>query len=73
MRYFRAKERDYIHDAAYRLYMTKAMQLTVEAVGGVHMTDFSVLIEPKPVDNRSGDEVAADIIARAGLTGGERL
>ena len=28
---------------------------------------FSDIINPKPVDNRAGEEIAADIIKRAGI------
>lgn len=68
MRYYRAKERENAENAAYRLYSAKTLQIIAETVGHVRIPDYAELIEIKPVDNRTGDEIAADIIARAGLT-----
>lgn len=68
MRYFRAKERENDENAAFRLYVTKALELTVESVARVRMKDYAEVIKIKPVDNRTGDEIAADIMKRAGLT-----
>ena len=51
--------------------MTDAAQLTPQSK---YLTvRWAELVDRKPVDNRSGDEIAADIIARAGLVpkGGE--
>lgn len=67
MGYYRAKERENDHEAAYRLYTAKAQEIIVKSVAGVAMTDFAELIELKPVDNRTGDEIAADVMKRAGL------
>lgn len=36
--------------------------------GGSYMTaKFEDIINPNPVDNRTGEEIAADIIKRAGI------
>lgn len=36
--------------------------------GGDYITaKFADIINPKPVDNRTGEEIAADIIKRAGI------
>jgi len=67
MRYFRAKERENSRSAAYQLYVTHGIKLLVEADAFVRMTDFAELIDLKQADKRSGEEIAADIIARAGL------
>lgn len=67
MRYFRAKERENFRGAAYQLYVTQGVSLLVEAVASVRMTDFAELINLKQADKRSGEEIAADIITRAGL------
>ena len=41
---------------------------TAMIAGGSYMTNkLSDILDPKPVDNRTGDEIAADIIKRAGL------
>ena len=67
MRYYKAQEEQYAHDAVFRLYMARAMQIVVKSWTGISMTDYSELIGVTEPDNRSGDEIAADIIARAGL------
>ena len=71
MRYFRAKEAQYTQDAAYRFYVGNGIQIISEntgrMVGGRQLKDYSEFMGLKPVDNRSGDEIAADIIKRAGL------
>ena len=57
---------------AYRVYVTDALRLTVENtakyVGGDYIkARYIEIIEPKEVDTRTGDEIVADIIKRAGL------
>ena len=56
----------------YRVYVTDALRLTVENTakfaGGNYIKARSIdIIEPKKVDTRTGDEIVADIIKRAGL------
>ena len=70
MRYYRSRERDDAENAAFRLYAAKKLHIIAETVGHIHLPDYAELIEMKPVDNRTGDEIAADIIKRAGLTFG---
>ena len=67
MRTYRAKWERYQHEAAYRLYMAKGMQIMTEAVAGCKMPDYAEIIGIREPDNRTGDEIAADIIKRAGL------
>ena len=52
--------------------MTDALQITVEntakfAGGSYIKARYIDIIEPKKVDTRTGDEIVADIIKRAGL------
>ena len=59
-------------EKAYRVYVTDALRLTVEntakyAGGSYIKARYIDVIEPKKVDNRTGDEIVADIIKRAGL------
>lgn len=64
-------------EKVYRIYLTDAMKQAVEnlnrfAGGGVMSKRWFDLF--KPVDNRTGEEVAADVVRNAGLTlktGGE--
>ena len=71
MRYYRAKEAENAQTAAYRFYIGNGIQIISEntglMVGGRKLRDYSEFMGLKPVDNRSGDEIAADIINRAGL------
>ena len=61
----------------YRAYLTDVLMLVSKNTarfveGGEYLTDRWVE-GSKPVDTRTGDEIAADVIKRAGLTlkGGE--
>ena len=59
-------------EKAYRVYVTDALRLTVEntakfAGGNYIKARYIDVIEPKKVDNRTGDEIVADTIKRAGL------
>lgn len=64
-------------EKVYRIYLTDAMKQAVENVskfagGGVMSKRWFDLF--KPVDNRTGEEVAAEVVCNAGLTfktGGE--
>lgn len=69
--YVKAAIEQDVEEYAYRVYMTDAAQLTPQSK---YLTvRWAELVDRKPVDERSGDEIAADIIARAGLKpkGGE--
>ena len=59
-------------DTAYRVYVTDALRLTVEntakfAGGNYIKARYIDIIEPKKHDNRTGEEITADIIQRCGL------
>lgn len=63
---------------AFRAYMTEAAMIVTENTqrfaGGSRLgKHWSDVVEPRQRSMRSGDEIAAEIIARAGLTvvGGE--
>ena len=65
MRYVEARFNEYNREEAYRIYVSKSLQLIPQSK---HLKcDYLDLIDPKEVDNRSGDEIAFDIISRAGL------
>lgn len=56
----------------YRVYVTDALKLLVENTarysGGNHMTQRWIdSITPKKQDTRTGAEIAADVIKKAGL------
>ena len=57
---------------AYRIYVTGALRVVAEntarfASGNYIKARYADMIEPKKQDNRTGDEIVADIIKRAGL------
>ena len=66
-RYARHKSQLLEENAVYRLYMTAAARCVVSAWGDVKMPDYAELINLKEPDNRTGDEIAAEVIKNAGL------
>lgn len=64
-----------MEERQYRAYLTDALMImtenTAKFAGGKHMTQHWY-DQFKPVDNRTGEEIAADVIKNAGLIqGGE--
>ena len=65
MRYVEARLDEYLRDKTYRIYITRSLQLIPQSK---YITaNYTDLIEPKEEDTRTGDEIALDIINRAGL------
>lgn len=61
-------EQDIFHD-----YIANGIQMisenTARKAGDRYLSlSYREIIHPKPVDNRTGDEIVEDIIRRAGLT-----
>ena len=59
-------------DKAVKIYYGECLRIisenTAKAVCGSYITaKFADIINPKPVDDRAGEEIAADIIKRAGI------
>ena len=72
MRYAIARYQSQQRDLAYRIYVTDCLRIisenTAKMGGGSYITaKFPDIINPKPVDNRTGEEIAADIIKMAGI------
>ena len=72
MRYAMARYQSQQRDLAYRIYVTDCLRIisenTANICGCSYITaKFADIINPKPVDNRTGDEIAADIIKLAGI------
>ena len=72
MRYAIARYQSQQRDFAYRIYVTECLRIisenTAKMGGGSYITaKFADIINPKPVDNRTGEEIAADIIKQAGI------
>ena len=55
-------------DTAYRVYVTDCLKLIAENTGNISLKlRYYDIIQPKKMDTRTGDEIVADIIKRAGL------
>ena len=72
MRYAIARYQSQQRDLAYRFYVSECLRIisenTAKMGGGSYITaKLADIINPKPVDNRTGEEIAADIIRRAGI------
>lgn len=58
---------------AYRIYVTDALRIVGEntaryASGNYIKARYADMIEPKKQDNRTCEEITADVVARCGLT-----
>ena len=72
MRYAVARYKSQQRDLAYRIYVADCLRIisenTAKMGGGSYITaQLADIINPKPVENRTGEELAADIIKRAGI------
>ena len=72
MRYATARFNHHQRDLAYRIYVTDCLRMATEntakmSQGSYTAARFYDIINPKPVDNRTGEEIAAEIINRAGI------
>ena len=72
MRYAMARYQSQQRDLAYRIYVSDCLRIisenTAKMGGGSYITaKFADIINPKPVDGRTGEEIAADIIKRSGI------
>ena len=72
MRYAIARFQSQRRDLAYRIYVADCLRIisenTAKVGGGSYITaKFADIINPKPEDNRTGEEIAADIIKVAGI------
>ena len=66
MRYVEARLDECQREETYRIYVTKSLQLFPQ--NKYLQSSYQDIINPKPRDNRTGDEIVADIMKRAGLT-----
>ena len=61
-------------EESYKIYTAECLRIitenTAKMVGGSCVSvSFADIIDPKPVDNRTGEEIVAEIIKKAGLEG----
>ena len=72
MRYCVARFNEKERNDAYRIYVTDALRVVAEntaryAGGNYIKARYADIIEPKKQDNRTCEEITADIVARCGL------
>lgn len=68
MRYVEARVNEYSREEAYRIYVTKSLQLVPQQkYMQSSYTDMLKSMYKKPEPQKSGDEIVIDIIKRAGL------
>lgn len=70
MRYVKARLEEEGRLWTYRFYVADSLQ-NIPQNKFIQSNLYEFLYNPQPVDERTGDEVAADVIARAGLIFGE--
>ena len=69
MRYVEARIDEHNREEAYRIFVTKSLQLIPQ--NGYITKDYFELLTPQNVDTRTGDEIVADVMKAAGLTFGD--
>ncbi len=57
---------------AFKTYVAECLKIitenTAKMSGGSYISaSFADILDPKPVDNRTGEEIVADVIKKAGL------
>ena len=60
-------------ERSYQVYVTGTLKMIAESVsryggGSYPVQTWTEIIEPKPVDTRTGNEIVSDIISKSGLT-----
>lgn len=63
---------DQVEDQAFKIYVAECLRVitenTAKMSGGSYISaSFADILNPKPVDNRTGEEIVAEIIQKAGL------
>lgn len=70
MRYVEARFEEVNREEAYRIFVTRSLQLAPQMK--FLTKNYYEIINPEPEqEEKTGDEIAADVIARAGLKFGE--
>jgi len=69
MRYVESRVEEFNREETYRIYVSKALQLIPQ--NKYLAKDYLDMMHPKKEDPRSGEDIAADVMAQAGLHFGE--
>ena len=65
-----ARYEEYDRERAYRIYVTKSLQLIPQSK---YITvEFAEALNPNNIEDRSGEDIAIDVIKNAGLTFGDK-
>lgn len=56
---------EFNREETYRFYVTKSLQIMPQ--NKYLSASYADLLNPKKMDTRSGDEIVADVVKRAGL------
>ena len=67
MRYAIARYKSHQRDEAYRIYVTDLLRIIGKASGGNIDKRYWDIINPTPQDSRTGDEIVADVLEKAGI------
>ena len=72
MRYALARYQSHTREVAYRIYVTDCLRIMAENMakysGGTYLTKrYADVVKRRPSDNRTGEEIAAEVIEKAGL------
>ena len=65
MRYVEARLEEHDREETYRIYVTRSLQIAPK--GESLVKSYSDFLNPESIDTRSGNEIAADVIVKAGL------
>ena len=68
MRYVVARFEEQQREMAYRNYVTRSLQLIPQ--NSHIIASFDEILHPEQIDTRTGDEIAEDVITKAGLSFG---
>ena len=64
MRYVKAELKEYIEVMTWRIYVTDGLYILSRKEGEQLGKRYKDIINPKPQDNRTGDEILADLVGR---------
>ena len=67
MKYMVARFIQEAEELAYRVYTTDTLRMISQGAHSYPQKRYAELINHAPKDTRSGEEIAADVIARCGL------
>ena len=70
MRYVKARLEEEGRIWTYRFYVADSLQ-NIPQNKHIQTSLYEFIYKPEPIDERTGDEIAADVISRAGLVFGE--